>query len=74
MDYSRVFQILTMDLTSDILKSEDELERLINSNDNIDEKTAQIKKQLIKITTLEHSLTKLTNMLKRDDDNNNNKN
>jgi len=41
MDYNRVFQILTMELTSDILKSEDELERLMNSNIDINEKISK---------------------------------
>jgi hypothetical protein len=74
MDYNRVFQILTMELTSDILKSEDELERLMNSNIDINEKISKIKEQLSKINTLEHNLNKLTNMLKRDENNNNNNN
>lgn len=74
MDYNRLFQILTMDLTSEILKSEEELQNLFNSNIEINEKINKIKEQLSKISTLEHSLNKLTNMLKRDENNNNNNN
>ena len=42
MNSNRLFQIVVMDLTSDVLKLEDELERVINSNLEITKKTNKI--------------------------------
>ena len=75
MDYTKLFQIITMELTSDILKAEQELESIINKNDfNINEKVIEIKDLLRELTILESSLKKFTNMLNQNNDNDNNNN
>ena len=52
-----------MDLTSDVLKLEDELERVINSNLEITKKTNKIKSLLTKITNAEASILKFNGMV-----------
>jgi len=75
MDYTKLFQIITMELTSDILKAEQELESIINKNDfNINEKVIEIKDLLRELTILESSLEKFTNMLNQNNNNDNNNN
>lgn len=63
MNSNRLFQIVVMDLTSDVLKLEDELERVINSNLEITKKTNKIKSLLTKITNAEASILKFNGMV-----------
>lgn len=51
-----------MDLVSDNLKLEEELEKVINSNLEINEKTKAIKSILTNMVSTEASVTKLTSM------------
>jgi K+/H+ antiporter YhaU regulatory subunit KhtT len=74
MDYNKIFQIITVDLTTDILKSEQDLEVTINSVMDTDKKVAKIKKILGKITKLENSLEKFNELLTNNNNNNNNDN
>jgi K+/H+ antiporter YhaU regulatory subunit KhtT len=74
MDYNKIFQIITLDLTTDILKSEQDLEVTINSVMDTDKKVAKIKKILGKITKLENSLEKFNELLTNNNNNNNNDN
>ena len=63
MNSNRLFQIVVMDLTSDVLKLEDELERVTNSNLEITKKTNKIKSLLTKITNAEASILKFNGMV-----------
>ncbi len=52
-----------MDLNSDLLKLEDELETTINSSMDVNEKTKKIKTLLSSIAITEASVTKFSNMV-----------
>lgn len=71
MDGERLFKIVMMDLNSDILKLEDELESTINSNLDVNEKTKKIKKLLSKMVMVEASIVKFTSMVSINNNNNN---
>lgn len=63
MDGERLFKIVMMDLNSDLLKLEDELETTINSSIDVNEKTKKIKKLLSNIAITEASITKFSSMV-----------
>ncbi len=52
-----------MDLTTDNLKLEQELERVINSNKEISTKTKKIKSILSKIVSIDASIIKFSGMI-----------
>jgi hypothetical protein len=70
MSSERIFKIVIMELTSDNLKLEAELEKTINSDLEINEKTNTIKTILAKMVAIDGSIVKFTNMITN---NNNNK-
>jgi hypothetical protein len=70
MDGERLFKIVMMDLNSDVLKLEDELESTINSNLGVNEKTKKIKKLLSKMVMVEASIVKFTSMFSINNNNN----
>lgn len=63
MDGERLFKIVMMDLNSDLLKLEDELEMTINSSMDVNEKTKKIKTLLSNIAITEASITKFSGMV-----------
>ena len=63
MDGERLFKIVMMDLNSDLLKLEDELETTINSSMDVNEKTKKIKKMLSSMAITEASITKFSSMV-----------
>ena len=63
MDGERLFKIVMMDLNSDLLKLEDELEMTINSSMDVNEKTKKIKKLLSSMAITEASITKFSSMV-----------
>lgn len=63
MNSERVFKIITSDLTSDIMKDEEELERIINSDIEIEDKINTVKNLLKRISIAELSITKFNNMV-----------
>ena len=63
MDIERLFKIVMMDLNSDLLKLEDELETTINSSMDVNEKTKKIKTLLSSIAITEASVTKFSDMV-----------
>jgi len=69
MNTERMFKIIIMELTSDKLKIEQELERTINSDIEIDIKTKKIKDLLAKLVTTEASIVKFNIMLKPNENN-----
>ena len=60
-----------MELTSDNLKLEAELEKTINSDLEINEKTNTIKTILAKMVAIDGSIVKFTNMITNNNNNNN---
>ena len=63
MDGERHFKIVMMDLNSDLLKLEDELEMTINSSMDVNEKNKKIKTLLSNIAITEASITKFSTMV-----------
>ena len=63
MDGERLFKIVMIDLNSDLLKLEDELEMTINSSMDVNEKTKKIKTLLSNIAITEASITKFSGMV-----------
>jgi hypothetical protein len=63
MNSDRLFKIILSDLTSENLKNEEELERVINSDNEIDVKVGRIKSLLNQISLTEISIAKFSNML-----------
>jgi len=71
MSSERIFKIVIMELTSDNLKLEAELEKTINSDLEINEKTNTIKTILAKMVAIDGSIVKFTNMITNNNNNNN---
>lgn len=65
-------QIMVMELTSDILKAEEALEKTINSDDVLDIKIINAKHQLTNLLVAENKLTKFNSMFSSQETNNNN--
>lgn len=63
-----------MELTSDSLKLEEELEFTINSDMDVNSKTTKIKELLFNIATIEISISKFTSMVSTNQNNNEIKN
>lgn len=63
-----------MELTSDSLKLEEELEFTINSDMDVNSKTTKIKELLFNIATIEASISKFTSMVSTNQNNNEIKN
>lgn len=63
MEVEKLFKIVILELTTDNLKLEFELENTINSNLTVDEKTSKIKDLLSKIVNTEAMLTKFNSMV-----------
>jgi len=69
MNTERLFNIVIGELSIDKLKLETELETAINSTDDVDTKIIKIKSILARISTVENSIAKFSNLM-----NNNNNN
>ena len=69
MNAERLFTIIVTELSTDLLKQEVELERLINSAVDINTKISDIKTCLEKISIIEMSLHKFNNMININNDN-----
>jgi hypothetical protein len=72
METNRFMQIMVMELTSDILKAEEALEKTINSDDVLDIKIINAKHQLTNLLVAENKLTKFNSMFSSQETNNNN--
>lgn len=68
MNTERLFNIVIGELSIDKLKFETELETAINSTEDVDTKVMRIKSILGKISTVENSIAKFSNLI----NNNNN--
>jgi hypothetical protein len=62
MNQERIINLVQMDLATDQMKLEGELERIINSDIDINKKLANIKKILAELVTIEASIIKFTNL------------
>jgi hypothetical protein len=67
METNRFMQIMVMELTSDILKAEEALEKNINSSDLLDIKINNAKAQLGILLLAENKLAKFNNMFRNED-------
>ena len=67
METNRFMQIMVMELTSDILKAEEALEKTINSSDLLDIKINNAKAQLGNLLLAENKLSKFNNMFRNED-------
>jgi hypothetical protein len=68
MNTERLFNIVMGELSIDKLKLESELETAINSTDDVEAKIMKIKSILARISTIENSIAKFSNLI----NNNNN--
>lgn len=73
MNSERLFKIIISDLTSEKMKNEEELERIINSDIETDVKILSIKNVLKEISLTEISIAKFSGMLTVNENNNNTK-
>jgi len=67
METNRFMQIMVMELTSDILKAEEALEKTINSDDVLDIKIINAKHQLTNLLVAENKLAKFNSMFTSED-------
>ena len=63
MNIERLYKVVLMDLTSQQLKIEDELELTINSAKDVNEKSRIIRNLISELVTVENSITKFTGMI-----------
>lgn len=70
MNTERLFNVVMMELTTDKMKLEDELEMVINSKDGIDQKSARIQQILARLSNLENSIAKFSNLINNNNNNN----
>jgi hypothetical protein len=70
MNTERLFNVVMMELTTDKMKLEDELEMAINSKDSIDQKSAKIQQILARLSNLENSIAKFSNLINNNNNNN----
>jgi hypothetical protein len=70
MNAERIFNIVLMEFNSEKLKREEDLERMINSDEKIDFKLVNIKQLVNDITKLEANIAKFSQMIKNDTTNN----
>jgi hypothetical protein len=69
MNTERLFSVVMMELTTEKMKLEDDLESAINSKESIENKVSTIKHLLNRISIMEATIAKFSNLI-----NNNNKN
>lgn len=67
METNRFMQIMVMELTSDILKAQEALEKTINSTDILEIKISNAKYQLTNLLAAENKLAKFNSMFNSED-------
>jgi hypothetical protein len=73
MNGERIFKIIVMELASDALKLEEELEKTINSDMEVEVKTNTIKQLLAKIVNIEACTDRFNKMVSFGNNENNEK-
>lgn len=63
MKTERIFNVILLELSSEKIKIEDDLERIINSDTDIEFKTKTIKELVVKLNTVEASIIKFNDMI-----------
>ncbi len=63
MNIERIYKVVLMDLTSEQLKLEEKLEKIINSDRDVSEKSPMIRGVLSDLILVETSIAKFTAML-----------
>ena len=71
MNAERLFKTVMLDLTSKQSKLEDELERVINSEEPLAQKTEKIASFLKELSLIELSLTRFNSMIRMPEQQNN---
>lgn len=69
MDTTRVISIILSDLSLENLKLQEQLERSINSNDDINSKVNDVKSVLRALTLNEHMITKFQSLVSKPNNN-----
>jgi hypothetical protein len=67
METNRFMQIMVMELSSDILKAEEALEKTINSSDSLNTKVEKAKFQIGNLLLAESKLEKFNSMFRNED-------
>lgn len=63
MNPEKIIKIVMMELTTDTLKTEQELERVMNKDLTTEDKTIKIKALVSELVRLESCMTKLSSMI-----------
>jgi len=63
MKTERIFNVILLELSSEKMKIEDDLERIMNSDTDIEFKTKTIKELVVKLNTVEASIIKFNDMI-----------
>jgi hypothetical protein len=63
MKTERLFNVILLELSSEKMKIEDDLERVMNSDTDIEFKTKTIKELVVKLNTVEASIIKFNDMI-----------
>jgi hypothetical protein len=68
MNHDRFFKLMLMDLSSELLKLEEELENTVNSKLEINEKINTVKKLLNNLSITELSINRFNNMMTKNNE------
>jgi hypothetical protein len=71
MNTQRLFNVVLLDWSIEKLKIEDDLERVIASDDDIDNKSHRIRLLVARLTTVEANIEKFNNMVSVNNNENN---
>ena len=63
MNTQRLFNVVLLDWSTEKLKIEDDLERVIASDDDIDDKSHRIKQLVARLTAVEANIEKFNSMV-----------
>lgn len=73
MNTQRLFNVVLLDWSTEKLKIEDDLERVIASDDDIDDKSHRIKQLVARLTAVEANIEKFNSMVSVNNNENNEK-
>ena len=71
MNTQRLFNVVLLDWSTEKLKIEDDLERVIASDDDINSKSYRIRELVDRLTTVEANIEKFNNMVSVNNNENN---
>lgn len=73
MNTQRLFNVVLLDWSTEKLKIEDDLERVIASDDDINSKSYRIRELVARLTTVEANIEKFNSMVSVNNNENNDK-